>query len=62
VAIGNQASEVINLAILAIQSGIGTRDIERLTLIHPSASVALSALRYEVSKKVDAIEGVASGR
>ena len=40
VAIGNQASEVINLAALAIQSGIGTREIERLLLIHPSASVA----------------------
>jgi mercuric reductase len=33
VAIGNQASEVINLAALAIQSGIGTREIERLMLI-----------------------------
>jgi dihydrolipoamide dehydrogenase len=40
VAIGNQASEVINLAALAIQSGISTREIERLLLIHPSASVA----------------------
>ena len=40
VAIGNQASEVVNLAALAIQSGIGTREIERLLLIHPSASVA----------------------
>ncbi len=40
VAIGNQASEVINLAALAIQSGLGTREIERLLLIHPSASVA----------------------
>ena len=40
VAIGNQASEVINLAALAIQSGIGTREIERLMLIHPSALVA----------------------
>ncbi len=40
VAIGNQASEVINLAALAIQSGVGTREIERLLLIHPSASVA----------------------
>jgi pyruvate/2-oxoglutarate dehydrogenase complex dihydrolipoamide dehydrogenase (E3) component len=40
VAIGSQASEVINLAALAIQSGIGTREIERLLLIHPSASVA----------------------
>jgi pyruvate/2-oxoglutarate dehydrogenase complex dihydrolipoamide dehydrogenase (E3) component len=40
VAIGNQASEVINLAALAIQSGIGTREIERLLLVHPSASVA----------------------
>jgi dihydrolipoamide dehydrogenase len=39
-AIGNQASEVINLAALAIQSGISTREIERLLLIHPSASVA----------------------
>ena len=40
VAIGNQASEVINLAALAIQSGVGTREIERLLLVHPSASVA----------------------
>ena len=40
VAIGNQASEVVNLAALAIQSGVGTREIERLLLIHPSASVA----------------------
>jgi pyruvate/2-oxoglutarate dehydrogenase complex dihydrolipoamide dehydrogenase (E3) component len=40
VAIGNQASEVINLAALAIQSGVSTREIERLLLIHPSASVA----------------------
>ncbi len=39
-AIGNQASEVINLAALAIQSGVSTREIERLLLIHPSASVA----------------------
>jgi pyruvate/2-oxoglutarate dehydrogenase complex dihydrolipoamide dehydrogenase (E3) component len=39
-AIGNQASEVINLAALAIQSGISTREIERLLLVHPSASVA----------------------
>jgi dihydrolipoamide dehydrogenase len=39
-AIGNQASEVVNLAALAIQSGISTREIERLLLIHPSASVA----------------------
>jgi dihydrolipoamide dehydrogenase len=39
-AIGNQASEVINVAALAIQSGIGTREIERLLLVHPSASVA----------------------
>ncbi len=39
-AIGNQASEVINLAALAIQSGVGTREIERLLLVHPSASVA----------------------
>jgi dihydrolipoamide dehydrogenase len=41
VAIGNQASEVINLAALAIQSGVSTREIERLLLVHPSASVAL---------------------
>jgi pyruvate/2-oxoglutarate dehydrogenase complex dihydrolipoamide dehydrogenase (E3) component len=40
VAIGNQASEVINLAALAIQAGISTREIERLLLVHPSASVA----------------------
>jgi pyruvate/2-oxoglutarate dehydrogenase complex dihydrolipoamide dehydrogenase (E3) component len=40
VAIGNQASEVINLAALAIQSGVSTREIERLLLVHPSASVA----------------------
>jgi len=40
VAIGNQACEVINLAALAIQSGVGTREIERLLLVHPSASVA----------------------
>lgn len=39
-AIGNQASEVISLAALAIQSGISTREIERLLLVHPSASVA----------------------
>jgi dihydrolipoamide dehydrogenase len=49
VAIGNQASEVINLAALAIQSGIGTREIERLMLIHPSASVAFQrcAMRFQ---------------
>jgi pyruvate/2-oxoglutarate dehydrogenase complex dihydrolipoamide dehydrogenase (E3) component len=41
VAIGNQASEVINLAALAIQSGVSTREIERLLLVHPSASEAL---------------------
>jgi pyruvate/2-oxoglutarate dehydrogenase complex dihydrolipoamide dehydrogenase (E3) component len=40
VAIGNQACEVINLAALAIQSGVSAREIERLTLVHPSASVA----------------------
>jgi pyruvate/2-oxoglutarate dehydrogenase complex dihydrolipoamide dehydrogenase (E3) component len=40
VAVGNQASEVINLAALAIQSGVGTREIERLLLVHPSASAA----------------------
>ena len=39
-AIGNQASEVINLAALAIQTGVSAREIERLTLVHPSASVA----------------------
>jgi pyruvate/2-oxoglutarate dehydrogenase complex dihydrolipoamide dehydrogenase (E3) component len=39
-AIGNQASEVINLAALAVQSGVSTREIERLLLIRPSASVA----------------------
>jgi dihydrolipoamide dehydrogenase len=39
-AIGNQASEVVNLAALAIQSGVSTREIERLLLVHPSASVA----------------------
>ena len=49
VALGNQASEVINLATLAIQSGIWTREIERLTLIHPSASVAIQrcAMRFQ---------------
>jgi pyruvate/2-oxoglutarate dehydrogenase complex dihydrolipoamide dehydrogenase (E3) component len=36
-AIGNQASEVINLAALAIQSGVSSREIERLLLVHPSA-------------------------
>lgn len=40
VIIGQQASEVINLAALAIQSGLNTRDIGRLLLVHPSVSVA----------------------
>jgi pyruvate/2-oxoglutarate dehydrogenase complex dihydrolipoamide dehydrogenase (E3) component len=49
VAIGNQVSEVINLAALAIQSGIGTREIERLMLIRPSTSVAFQrcAMRFQ---------------
>src|ERR1700736_1687240 len=49
VAIGNQASEVINLAALAIQAGISTREIERLLLVHPSASVAFQrcAMRFQ---------------
>lgn len=39
-AIGQQASEVINLAALAIQSGLSTRQIERLLLVYPSAPVS----------------------
>ena len=59
VAIGNQASEVINLAALAIQSGIGTREIERLMLIHPSGSVAFQRCARGF-KRDEPIEGVAS--
>lgn len=55
-AIGNQASEVVNLATLEIRSGIGTRDIERLDVNPPKRVGSLSALRYEVSKGVDPIE------
>jgi pyruvate/2-oxoglutarate dehydrogenase complex dihydrolipoamide dehydrogenase (E3) component len=55
VAIGNQASEVINLAALAIQSGITTREIERLLLVHPSASVAFQrcATRFHDENRWD---------
>jgi dihydrolipoamide dehydrogenase len=41
VIVGHQAAEVINLAALAIQSDATTGDLERLFLVHPSASVAL---------------------
>ena len=41
VIIGNGAAEVINLAALAIQSGVTTSELERLFLVHPSVSVAL---------------------
>jgi pyruvate/2-oxoglutarate dehydrogenase complex dihydrolipoamide dehydrogenase (E3) component len=41
VIIGHQAAEVINLVALAIQSDVTTGDLERLFLVHPSASVAL---------------------
>jgi pyruvate/2-oxoglutarate dehydrogenase complex dihydrolipoamide dehydrogenase (E3) component len=41
VIIGPEATEVINLAALAIQSGVTTGDIERLLLVHPSVSLAL---------------------
>jgi dihydrolipoamide dehydrogenase len=41
VIIGNGASEVINLAALAIQSGVTTSELERLFLVHPSVSLAL---------------------
>ena len=41
VIIGNGAAEVINLAALAIQSGVTARDLERLLVVHPSVSVAL---------------------
>jgi pyruvate/2-oxoglutarate dehydrogenase complex dihydrolipoamide dehydrogenase (E3) component len=41
VIIGHQAAEVINLAALAIQSGVTTSELERLFLVHPSVSVAL---------------------
>jgi dihydrolipoamide dehydrogenase len=41
VIIGNGAAEVINLAALAIQSGVTPRELERLFLVHPSVSVAL---------------------
>jgi pyruvate/2-oxoglutarate dehydrogenase complex dihydrolipoamide dehydrogenase (E3) component len=41
VIIGHQAAEVINLAALAIQSGVTTGDLERLLLVHPSVSLAL---------------------
>jgi len=41
VIIGNGAAEVINLAALAIQSGVTTSELQRLFLVHPSVSVAL---------------------
>jgi dihydrolipoamide dehydrogenase len=41
VIIGHGAAEVINLAALAIQSGVTASDLERLFLVHPSVSVAL---------------------
>ena len=41
VIIGKGAAEVINLAALAIQSGVTTGELERLLLVHPSVSVAL---------------------
>jgi dihydrolipoamide dehydrogenase len=41
VVIGPQASEVINLASFAIQTGVSTKEIARLLLVHPSASLAL---------------------
>jgi dihydrolipoamide dehydrogenase len=41
VIIGNGAAEVINLAALAIQSGVTTGELERLFLVHPSVSLAL---------------------
>lgn len=41
VIIGNGAAEVINLAALAIQSGVTSRDLERLFVVHPSVSVIL---------------------
>jgi pyruvate/2-oxoglutarate dehydrogenase complex dihydrolipoamide dehydrogenase (E3) component len=41
VIIGNGAAEVINVAALAIQSGVTTSELERLFLVHPSVSVAL---------------------
>jgi len=41
VIIGHQAAEVINLAALAIQSGVTTSELERLFVVHPSVSVAL---------------------
>jgi dihydrolipoyl dehydrogenase len=41
VIIGNGAAEVINLAALAIQSGVTAGDLERLLVVHPSVSVAL---------------------
>jgi glutathione reductase (NADPH) len=41
VIIGHGAAEVINLAALAIQSGVTTSELERLFLVHPSVSVGL---------------------
>jgi dihydrolipoamide dehydrogenase len=41
VIVGHGAAEVINLAALAIQSGVTTSELERLFLVHPSVSVAL---------------------
>jgi dihydrolipoamide dehydrogenase len=41
VIIGHGAAEVINLAALAIQSGVTAYDLERLLVVHPSVSVAL---------------------
>jgi len=41
VIIGNGAAEVINLAALAIQSGMTSYELEQLFLVHPSVSVAL---------------------
>jgi dihydrolipoamide dehydrogenase len=41
VIIGSGAAEVINLAALAIQSGVTAGELERLFLVHPSVSVAL---------------------
>jgi hypothetical protein len=52
VIVGNGAAEVINLAALAIQSGVTARDLEQLLLVHPSVSVALQRCDNPVRKCV----------
>jgi dihydrolipoamide dehydrogenase len=51
VIVGNGAAEVINLAALAIQSGVTAPDLERLLVVHPSVSVALQRCAKNLMKK-----------